>query len=210
MDILALETSSPRGSMALWRDGRLVESREFFSERAHNSVLFAPLEALLRAAEDLEMIVTGTGPGSYTGVRVGIAAAIGVSLARGVPLIGMPSICALAHAEGLERYAVCGDARRGAWWWAEVACGALTQAPLTGTPEEIAARAARWNGRIFTVDRASPPMCEATVTWPKAGLLAAAASSLPEQAVARLAAVAPEPIYLTSPFVTVSKQPVFA
>lgn len=209
MDILALETSTPRGSIALWRDGRLAGVREFYSKRAHNSVLFAPLEALLQAPEDLEMIVAGTGPGSYTGVRVGIAAAIGVSLARGVPVIGMPSICALAHTEGLERYAVCGDARRGAWWWAEMEGGTLTQPPVTGTPEETSARAARWSGRIFTVDAASPPMCDATVTWPKAELLAAAAGRLPEPAVARLATVAPEPIYLTSPFVTVSKQPVF-
>src|SRR6188508_260420 len=79
MEILAVESSAPRGSLALWRDGRLVDVREFQSERAHNSVLFTPLDAVLRQAEALTLIVCGTGPGSYSGVRIGIAAAIGVS-----------------------------------------------------------------------------------------------------------------------------------
>jgi tRNA threonylcarbamoyladenosine biosynthesis protein TsaB len=209
MDILAIETSSPRGSVALWRDGRLVDVREFLSDRAHNAVLFAPLGALLGQVEDLELVVAGTGPGSYTGVRVGIAAALGLSLARAVPLIGLPSICALAHAAGLDRYAVSGDARRGTWWWAEVGNGTLTQTPVTGSADETAARSAQWCGQIFTVDPASPPFCKTTPTWPKAELLAAAAAGLSQHAVAKLAAVPPEPIYLASPFVTVSKKPVF-
>ena len=103
MEILAIESSTPRGSLALWRDRRLVAVEEFQSERAHNSVLFGPLEAVLRQAEALDLIVCGTGPGSYSGVRVGIAAAIGVSLARCVPLIGMPSVCALPQAQGRSR-----------------------------------------------------------------------------------------------------------
>ena len=71
MEILAIESSTSRGSLALWRDGRLVAVEEFQSERAHNSVLFGPLEAVLRQAEALDLIVCGTGPGSYSGVRVG-------------------------------------------------------------------------------------------------------------------------------------------
>ena len=210
MDILALETSNPRGSVALWREGRLVDVRGFQSDRGHNSVLFAPLEAVLRQVEELELIVCGTGPGSYSGVRVGIAAALGLSLARGVPLIGISSLAALAHADGLERFAVCGDARRGAWWWSEVGSSRLPAVPETGTQEEIAARAAAWSGLVFTTDAAAPPFCQATVTFPKAELLAAAAAGLSEQAIARLAAQPVEPVYLSAPFVTMSKQPVFA
>ena len=156
MEILAIESSSPGGSLALWRDGQLVDVRNFQSERAHNSVLFAPLEAVLRQAESLDLIVCGTGPGSYSGVRVGIAAAIGLSLARSAPVIGMPSIGALSQAQGLDRYAVCGDARRGAWWWAEFESGRLTVPPVTASESETAARAAAWGGHIFTVDAASP------------------------------------------------------
>lgn len=210
MDILAIESSAPRGSLALWRDGRLLDVREFQSERAHNAVLFAPLEAVLRQAEELEFIVCGTGPGSYSGVRVGIAAAIGVSLARSVPLIGMPSICALSQAQGLDRYAVCGDARRGAWWWSVVENGTLVEPPVAAPLDETAALAAAWSGQIFTVDAMSPPFCEATPAIPRAEILAAAAAGRSESAIACLSAQPVEPIYLSAPFVTVSKQRVFA
>lgn len=210
MDILAIESSAPRGSLALWRDGRLVDVREFQSERAHNSVLFAPLDAVLQQAAELELIVCGTGPGSYSGVRVGIAAAIGVSLARGAPLIGMPSVCALSQAQGLDRYAVCGDARRGAWWWSVVENGRLTLPPAAAPLNETAASAAAWSGHIFTVDAASPPFCQATPAIPRAEILVTAAAGLSESTVARLAAQPVEPIYLSAPFVTLSKQPVFA
>jgi tRNA threonylcarbamoyladenosine biosynthesis protein TsaB len=206
MDILALETSTPRGSLALWRNGGVAVREEFQSDRAHNSVLFAPLERVLRQAGDLRCIVCGTGPGSYTGVRVGIAAAIGISLARNVPLIGMPSLLALNAA----CYAVCGDARRGAWWWAEVESGALTAPPVAAPQEETAARAQAWNGPVLTMDASSPPFCETVPAVPHAERLAALAADLPDAEIARLAALPVEPIYLTAPFVTVSKKPVFA
>ena len=210
MEILAIESSAPRGSLALWRDGHLVDVREFQSERAHNSVLFAPLDGVLQRAGALELIVCGTGPGSYSGVRVGIAAAIGVSLARGVPLIGMASVCAISQSQGLDRFAVCGDARRGAWWWSVVENGQLLQPPVAALLEDTAALAAAWSGHIFTLDAASPPFCQATPVIPRAEILAAAAAGLSGSAVARLAALPVEPIYLSAPFVTVSKQPVFA
>jgi tRNA threonylcarbamoyladenosine biosynthesis protein TsaB len=206
MEILAFETSSPRGSLALWRDGAIVAGEEFHSERSHNSVLFAPLARMLRLTGDLRCIVCGTGPGSYTGVRVGIAAAIGISLAKKAPLIGLPSVL------GLEapRYAVCGDARRGAWWWAEVDDGALTTPPAVATLEETAARARAWEGAIFTADAASPPFCEALPAAPGAAILAARAAALSDAEIARLAAMSVEPLYLTAPFITLSKKPVFA
>ncbi len=210
MDVLALETSSPLGSAALWRDCVLVDVRTFQSERAHNAVLFEPLEALLRQVESLELIVAGTGPGSYTGVRVGISAAAGIALGRGVPLIGMPSIGALVHTLGLDRYAVCGDARRGSWWWAEFEAGKMTAAPVAASLEETAARAAAWTGQVFTPDAVSPPFCHATPSVPKAEILATTAAGLAEETIAKLAAQPVEPIYLTAPFITVSKQPVFA
>jgi tRNA threonylcarbamoyladenosine biosynthesis protein TsaB len=173
-------------------------------------VLFTPLASLLAQAGEIECLVCGTGPGSYTGIRVGIAAAIGVSLVRRAPLIGLPSLLALRHADGLERYAVCGDARRGSWWWAEVENGRLTLPPLTGSAEAIAARAAAWLGQIFTLDETAPPFCEATPTTPRAELLASRAAGFSEETIARLAAQPVEPLYLGAAFVTQSKKPVFA
>ena len=103
--IVAIETSSPRGSVARYEDGRVVEVIGFTSDRSHNSVIFAPLAAALKAGPP-DLIVAGTGPGSYSGIRVGIAAGLGISLTHGVPLIGLPSLTAFGEAYALERYAI--------------------------------------------------------------------------------------------------------
>lgn len=204
--VLAIETSSPRGSAALYSDGRMLDVREFASDRSHNSIIFEPLEAMLRHAPPLDLIVTGTGPGSYSGVRVGISAAMGISLAKKVPLIGLPSLCALGEAWALERYAVTGDARRGSWWYAEVIGGVLTAPPVVGSLEETARRAALWPGQLFTTDTASPPFCQALPVRPRADVLSARANALTVESLTRLAAAPAEPLYLRAPFITTAKK----
>ena len=73
MIILALETSTRQASLAVWRDGEVVREWSFCSERSHNSLLFAPLREAWAVAEP-DLMVVGTGPGSYAGVRVALAA----------------------------------------------------------------------------------------------------------------------------------------
>ena len=210
MHVLAFDTSGPLGSLALWHDCGQGQLETFTAERGHNSALFAPLASLLPQATELELIAVGTGPGSYTGVRVGLSAALGFGLARKVPVIGIPSVCALVHAAAEERYAVVGDARRGSWWWAEVTHGRLDAPPLVGTAEETAARAAASTRRLYTPDAQSPAFCTAHVTWPRADILAQRAAALTEQECARLAAIPPEPLYLHAPFITQPKPHPFA
>ena len=207
--VLAIETSTALGGLALYDGGQPLDYREFTSDRSHNSVIFAPLAAMLKGAPPLECVAVGTGPGSYSGVRVGIAAGMGVSLARNVPLVGVPSICALAGTGALERYAVTGDARRGSWWYAEVINGRMAAPPVVGTAEETAILTGRWPGHLFTIDAASPPFCEARPSHPRADLLACRAAALTEQEEQRLAVQETEPVYLRAPFITVSKKPVF-
>ena len=209
MEILAIETSSAKGTLALYRDCRPVSVEEFQADRTHNSLLFAPLARLLKEAREPELLVAGTGPGSYTGIRVGLSAALGLSIARKIPLVGIPSICALAHAYGEPRYAVCADARRGMWWWAVVDNGTLSGPPQVGDAETIGRVAAAWQVHIFTTDPASPPFCHATPTWPRAEILAARASALTDDRLEHLARETVEPIYLAAPFITASKKAVF-
>lgn len=204
--ILAIETSTPRGSIARYEDGRPVEVIEFTSDRSHNSVLFEPLRAALKNGPP-DLIAVGTGPGSYSGIRVGIAAALGVSLAHGVPLVGLPSLTAIGAAYALERYAITGDARRGSWWYAEVESGILTLPPIVEDEAATAARTAMWPGQLFTLDAAGPPFCRAIPVQPRADVLACRAAGLTVEAVARLAALETEPLYLRAPFITVSKKP---
>jgi tRNA threonylcarbamoyladenosine biosynthesis protein TsaB len=209
MDIIALETSAPEGSLALWRDSRPVSVERFRSDRAHNAVLFDPLAKVMAEAEPLECVVVGTGPGSYTGIRVGIATGLGLALARGVPLIGIPSVCALTHAMGEPSYAVCGDARRGVWWWCVVEHGRLTGEPIVGSADEIGALARAWPGHVYTPDAVSPPFCEATPSTAAAEILAMRALALTDEERGQLAACEVEPLYVSAPAISESKQPVF-
>ncbi|MBP7951820.1 MAG: tRNA (adenosine(37)-N6)-threonylcarbamoyltransferase complex dimerization subunit type 1 TsaB [Verrucomicrobiales bacterium] len=198
--ILALETSTPQASLAVWRDGGLVREEVFVSERSHNARLFAPLRRALLAAGDLRCLVVGTGPGSYAGVRVGIAAALGISLANNVPLIGWPSLLAV---DG-DGYAIVGDARRSTWHFSAVHGGRL-DGPYVGDAQETAARCAAHAGKILTFDAVSPAFCQAESAIPSAVRLVEIVARLPHAEIVRLAAQPVEPLYLAEPFVTSPK-----
>lgn len=206
--ILAIETSTAHATVALYVVGKPLDVIEFSSDRAHNAIIFEPLRRLLQAGRP-DLIVVGTGPGSYSGIRVGIAAGLGISLAHGVPLIGLSSLTALGEAYSLERYAITGNARRGSWWYAEATGGELSLPPIVEDEAGIATRTNQWPGQLFTVDAGSPPFCHAHPVRPRAGVLASRAGKMPESAVARLAAIETEPLYLRAPFITVSKKQPF-
>ena len=107
LTLLAIELSTPHGSVAVVADGEVVFECSFESKRSHNAQLFEPLaEALKVAGSALGGVVVGTGPGSYTGVRIGIAAAQGVGLSRSVPVMGMSSLLAATDA---DEFVVIGD-----------------------------------------------------------------------------------------------------
>jgi len=195
MTILALETSTSHASLAVWRDGAVLQEWSFQSDRAHNSLLFAPLaEALALAPPDL--IVVGTGPGSYAGVRVAISAALGLSLATAVPLIGWSSLTAFdLPGDGL----MVGDARRGGYYIAEITAGRLVGTPAIVDAVELARRTT--GIRVWTLDPA-PCLPEAVVVRPSAGWLARRVAVLTEKEKAALSATTPEPLYLRAPFIT--------
>jgi tRNA threonylcarbamoyladenosine biosynthesis protein TsaB len=195
MTILALETSTPNASLAVWREGAVVREWSFQSDRAHNSLLFAPLAEALDLAEP-DLIAVGTGPGSYAGVRVAISAALGLALAKGVPLVGWPSLTAFdVPGDGV----LIGDARRGGYFLAE-----LSGARLVGAPEIVAADdlVRRTDGRaVWTFDPV-PGVAGAVVVTPTASWLARRVAALSESERSALATAAPEPLYLRAPFIT--------
>jgi len=93
--ILALDSSSPILSCALWEDGRTVaESRH--SEKA-GDVLPGALLALA-PLDSVDALAVGIGPGSFTGLRVGLASIKALAFARKLPLAGVSSLRALAMA----------------------------------------------------------------------------------------------------------------
>jgi tRNA threonylcarbamoyladenosine biosynthesis protein TsaB len=124
MTILALEFSSMQRSAAVARDGRVLAEASETGERGTNA--FGLIETVLAMAqtgrENVEVLVVGLGPGSYTGIRVGLAIAQGWQLARDVKLLGIGSVeclAAQAQAEAMfGRVNTVIDAQRGEFYLA--------------------------------------------------------------------------------------------
>ena len=114
MRFAALETSTEWCSVALWRDGEIacIERR---AGNRHSELALPMLERLLKqaglAALDLDAVAFGAGPGSFTGLRIACGLAQGLAFARGVPVIGISSLEALAEESGASRVVACIDAR---------------------------------------------------------------------------------------------------
>ncbi len=99
--LLAIETSVPTARVAvLSGDGQLLASASRTAERHSSNLLALCDEALTQSGFSLDAITTiacGAGPGSFTGLRVGMAVAKGLALARQTALVLVPSLDALAH-----------------------------------------------------------------------------------------------------------------
>jgi tRNA threonylcarbamoyladenosine biosynthesis protein TsaB len=118
--LLAIETSGPVGSLALCR-GSTVHERSIAAPRDQAEQLLPLIAELLCAADvtiaQLDGVVFGRGPGSFTGLRIATAIAQGLALATKKPVIGISSLAAVAQqaldANRIERSLVCIDARMG-------------------------------------------------------------------------------------------------
>lgn len=101
MNILGIETATMVCGVALMRDGTVV-SEQWLEERSvHAERLFGLIDAVLQEGgvdpRDLDAIAVSIGPGSFTGLRIGLSAAKGFHLALGKPLIAVPTLVALAQ-----------------------------------------------------------------------------------------------------------------
>jgi tRNA threonylcarbamoyladenosine biosynthesis protein TsaB len=117
MLVLGIETSSRRGSVALADGDRVLASASHDEVNAHAERLLPLLEQVLAEAglgrADIERVAVGVGPGSFTGLRVGIAFGQGLALGLGIPVLGVGSLASMAAAgDGPLRLALL-DARRG-------------------------------------------------------------------------------------------------
>src|SRR5215212_3020373 len=101
MLILALDTTTRAGSVALVEDERVIDERAGDPARTHVERLPGEILALLaahrRASSDVDLFAVGSGPGSFTGLRIGIATVQGLALVCGRPVVGIPPLEALAH-----------------------------------------------------------------------------------------------------------------
>jgi tRNA threonylcarbamoyladenosine biosynthesis protein TsaB len=119
MSVLSLDTAGPDPSVAVLSGGSLFEEKLPPGGRASEDLLPAIERALAAAGESLarcERVAVCAGPGSFTGVRVGLATAWGIGRARGIPVEAVSTLEALAEAArslGLLRVATLLDAGRG-------------------------------------------------------------------------------------------------
>jgi tRNA threonylcarbamoyladenosine biosynthesis protein TsaB len=137
MRFAAFETSSEWCSVALAGDGE-IRALERRAGHRHSELALPMLEELLENAglrvADLQAVAFGAGPGSFTGLRIACGLAQGLALARGLPVIGISSLEAIAQESGGSRVVACIDARM-----REVYYSALENEP-DGWREVIAAQ----------------------------------------------------------------------
>ena len=137
MKILALETSAKAVSAAVTEDGKVLCSGYQDTGLTHSRTLMPIVEDMLKntglTVRDCDAIAVAVGPGSFTGIRIGVAAAKGLAFAAEKPAVAVSTLEAMArnvaHMEGLIICAM--DARRSQVY------NALFRSSGTGAPERL-------------------------------------------------------------------------
>ncbi|OGA96507.1 MAG: tRNA (adenosine(37)-N6)-threonylcarbamoyltransferase complex dimerization subunit type 1 TsaB [Betaproteobacteria bacterium RIFCSPLOWO2_12_FULL_66_14] len=116
MNLLAIETSCDFCSLAV-SNAQAVHERHLQAGQRHAELALDALDALLREADvelaDLAGIAYGEGPGSFTGLRIACSLVQGLGFARGLAVVGIGTLQALAEASGERAVIACLDARMG-------------------------------------------------------------------------------------------------
>ncbi|MCE0522395.1 MAG: tRNA (adenosine(37)-N6)-threonylcarbamoyltransferase complex dimerization subunit type 1 TsaB [Methylacidiphilales bacterium] len=189
---LAFDTSSSIGSIALGNDKVVVQSIEFKGPQRHSASLFPALVRLGIPRLKLRRIIVGIGPGSFSGIRVSLAAAQGIALAQGVPVLGICSAYSVAwqHKE-VARLGVFADAKR-----REAFCTAFRNGELESETYLLPMSEIEDHASKFTLAVSSEPLPGiATRSHPRAQDLLA----LPDSLSGWVTRQPLEPIYLREP-----------
>ena len=197
MLVLGVETATDRLGVAIAGEDRLLAELHLDHGRKHAEQLAVGLDALLtdldRKAGDLTGIAVSIGPGSFTGLRIGLAFAKGLALAIGAPIIGVPTLEVVAQAaEPYEGNVVaCLDARRGEVYFSAYELHGGRLEPLAGGPEvgpaeRVAESCRRLGGRVLligggaellrgaaAIEAIDAQWAPRTLALPRAGLVAA-------------------------------------
>lgn len=211
MLILAFDTATSAVTVALHDGERTLAESSVLGARGHGEQLAPAVQRVLtEAGRDLDTVtdlVCGVGPGPFTGLRVGVVTARVLGMALGLPVHGLVSLDALAHAAVRDAavsagsFVVATDARRKEVYWAEYDASGTDvvrrAAPQVTRPADLPARL-----------RERPCVGRGPLLYPEAfgpaqPPLDVSAAALAELAVARLRdggeLLEPEPLYLRRP-----------
>ncbi|WP_336212949.1 tRNA (adenosine(37)-N6)-threonylcarbamoyltransferase complex dimerization subunit type 1 TsaB [Nonomuraea sp. LPB2021202275-12-8] len=201
MLVLAFDTATPAVTAALHDGDRVLSESTTLDARRHGELLVPTVERVLAEAgaslRDVTAVVAGSGPGPYTGLRVGLMTAQGLATTLGVPAYGICTLDAVAYGSGLEEpFLVATDARRKEVFWARYAdrrtrldgpsVDRPADVPVEGLP--VAGAGPELYPEAF--GRSHAP------AYPYAGFLAALAA---ERIAAGTPLDQPRPIYLRRP-----------
>lgn len=149
MIVLAIDTATPAvtaGIVEIAAGISTLAERTIVDARAHAEQLTPNVVAALadsgKTMADLDAVVVGCGPGPFTGLRVGMATAAAYGQALGIPVRGVCTLDAIAHATGGEVLVVT-DARRREVYWARYRDGVRVTGPQVGAPAEVDADGAQ-------------------------------------------------------------------
>lgn len=221
--VLSIETSTSHASVALQINGE-THCLRFISERQQNQLLFQPLSQLLKLlnGRTLDAILVGSGPASYGGSRIGMAAAQGVAVFHTCPVVAVSSFFSIPQysQQGLQaqpdQKTICfvGDARRQSYFLHRLSSledQALLPKPDLLDKTSFLQQISSLNASFLTLEEQTEiPMPETQKSLKKVHPCAAELLQFwrsltdPQQEILKKQAV--EPLYLRAPFISKSKK----
>jgi tRNA threonylcarbamoyladenosine biosynthesis protein TsaB len=184
--ILAIDTATGPCSVALWADGRLAGSLEDNTPSSQSARLLPMIEKLLGQCcisyADLTSVACTTGPGSFTGIRVGLAAARGIAFAAKIPSMGFTTLEVMAFAaQGKNSLLTALTAGKGEWYYQGFSSAlAPLFAPRVGPPEVAVASVPKDSLFAGNIAQVPAEFTATGVTIPTASALAALAAGAGE------------------------------
>jgi len=195
MKLLGFDLSTRRGTIALVNGGEIVCERDWPNDRRNSAPFFAALDEIIRKHGAPEAIVVGLGPGSYTGTRIAISAAIGLQATTGAALTGLSSLSGISEE---NEYIVIGDAKRASFFFATISGGLFATEPDLLSQNEMNERISSITTiPIYTSDELRH-FTAVQLRFPSARLLCLRAQRFPQN----LARAPLAPIYLREPHIT--------